>query len=336
MSVIEIDGLTKQFGDVVAVDDLSLSVEGGEVFGFLGPNGAGKSTTINAMLDFTKPSSGAVRVFGRDTRRESVAVRQRSGLLLEGYGAYPRLTGREHVQHAIDTKDADDDPDALLDRVGLDEAARERRAGGYSKGMRQRMAIAVALVGDPDLLVLDEPSTGLDPNGARMLREVVTEEADRGATVFFSSHILEQVEAVADRIGILLDGRLAAVGEVEELRDELGAGATLSVWLSAVPDELLAEMRAVEGVREVTARHGRVEVDCDGRGETKLRVLNAAADAGLFEDFAVREASLSDVFSKYTEGDASEGIDGDASGLAAGDASNRDDGGSATPMEGDA
>ncbi|UPV75992.1 ABC transporter ATP-binding protein [Halorussus limi] len=303
MSVIEIDELTKQFGGVTAVDGLSLSVEEGEVFGFLGPNGAGKSTTINAMLDFTKPSSGEIRVFGRDANRESVAVRERAGLLLEGYGAYPRLTGREHVEHAIDTKDADDDPDALLDRVGLREAA-DRRAGGYSKGMRQRMALAVALVGDPDLLVLDEPSTGLDPNGARTLREVVTEEANRGATVFFSSHILEQVDAVADRIGILLDGSLAAVGEVGELQRELGAGATLSVWVSAVSDELLAGLREIAGVSEVRERHGRIEIACDGGGETKLRALNAIADAGVFEDFEVRDASLSDVFSKYTEGPA--------------------------------
>ncbi|MFC4551034.1 MULTISPECIES: ABC transporter ATP-binding protein [Halorussus] len=303
MSVIEIDNLTKRFEGVTAVDGLSLSVEEGEVFGFLGPNGAGKSTTINAMLDFTKPTAGSVSVFGHDAHRDSVAIRRRAGLLLEGYGAYPRLTGREHVEHAIATKDADDDPDELLERVGLSDAA-HRRAGGYSKGMRQRMALAVALVGDPDLLVFDEPSTGLDPNGARTLREVVQSEADRGATVFFSSHILEQVDAVADRIGILLDGSLAAVGGVEELRRELGAGTTLSVWVSAVSDPLLADLRELDGVREVTPRHGQIEIACDGDGETKLRALNAVAEAGVFDNFEVRDASLSDVFSKYTEGRA--------------------------------
>ncbi|WP_255150431.1 ABC transporter ATP-binding protein [Halorarius halobius] len=303
MSAIQIDGLTKRFGDVVAVDDLSLSVESGEVFGFLGPNGAGKSTTINAMLDFTKPTSGRIEVFGHDANRGSVAIRRRAGLLLEGYGAYPNLTGREHVQHAIDTKDADDDAGELLARVGLTDAA-DRRAGGYSKGMRQRMALAVALVGDPDLLVLDEPSTGLDPNGARTLRELVREEADRGATVFFSSHILEQVEAVADRIGILLDGDLAAVGGVDDLRRELGAGTTLDVSVSGAPDALLGDLRALDGVREVRARNGQLEVACDGDGNTKLAVLQAAADAGVYRDFALREASLDDVFSKYTEAEA--------------------------------
>ena len=259
MSAIEIDRLTKRYGDVTAVDGLSLSVESGEVFGFLGPNGAGKSTTINAMLDFTTPSSGSVRVFGHDAHEESVAIRRRSGLLLEGYGAYPRLTGYEQVEHAIVTKDADDDPRKLLERVGLVEAA-DRRAGGYSKGMRQRMAIAVALVGRPDLLVLDEPSTGLDPNGARRLREVVTAEADRGATVFFSSHILEQVEAVADRIAILRGGELEAVGGVAELRERLGTRTTVELDVTNTTDELHDRLQVLEGVSDVTTRNGTVTV----------------------------------------------------------------------------
>jgi ABC-2 type transport system ATP-binding protein len=298
--VIEVDGLRKEFGDVTAVDGLDMALEAGEVYGFLGPNGAGKSTTINVLLDFTKPTAGRVSVFGMDAARESVAIRRRTGALLEGYGAYPRLSGREHVEHAIEVKDADDDPDELLARVDLTDAA-DRRAGGYSKGMRQRMAIAIAFVGDPDLLILDEPTTGLDPNGARMLREAVREEADGGTTVFFSSHILEQVEAVADRIGILLEGDLVAEGGVAELRRELGAGTTLSVDVSAVPDGLLADLQAVDGVREATAANGSVEVTCEGDGGTKLRALNAVADAGVYRDFAVREASLSDVFSEYTE-----------------------------------
>jgi ABC-2 type transport system ATP-binding protein len=301
MSVIEIDRLTKRYGDVTAVDGLSLAVETGEVFGFLGPNGAGKSTTINAMLDFTTPTSGSVRVFGHDAHEESVAVRRRSGLLLEGYGAYPQLTGREHVEHAIETKNADDDPDELLGRVGLLGDA-DRRAGGYSKGARQRMAIAVALVGNPDLLVLDEPSTGLDPNGARRLRDIVTREADRGATVFFSSHILEQVEAVADRIAILLGGELEAVGGVADLRERLGTGTTVELDVTDATDGLRDRLRVLDGVRDVSAQNGTVAVGCDGRGETKLRVLNAAADAGVYRDFTVQEVSLDEVFSQYTEG----------------------------------
>jgi ABC-2 type transport system ATP-binding protein len=305
MSTIEIDGLTKRYGDVTAVSDLSLTVESGEVFGFLGPNGAGKSTTINTMLDFTKPSAGSIRVFGYDAQERPTAIRRRAGLLLEGYGAYPRLTGREHVEHAIDTKDAADDPDALLERVGLTDDA-DRRAGEYSKGMRQRMAIAVALVGDPDLLVFDEPSTGLDPNGARMLREVVREEAADGTTVFFSSHILEQVEAVADRVGILLDGELAAEGDLDDLRNAFGAGVSLGVSVDEVSMDLLGTLREIDGVEDVSPLDERIEVRCDGDGATKLAVLNAVSDAGVYRDFSVEQTSLDDVFSEYTNGNATE------------------------------
>lgn len=300
MSVIEIKELTKRYGDVLAVNDISLSVESGEVFGFLGPNGAGKSTTINAMLDFTTPSSGTIRVFGHDVHEETVPVRRRSGLLLEGYGAYPRLTGREHVTHAIETKDADDDPDELLTRVGLTDAA-DRRAGGYSKGMRQRMALAVALVGSPELLIFDEPSTGLDPNGARRLREIVQTETERGATVFFSSHILEQVEAVADRIAILHEGKLVASGGVTELREELGMGTSLVLDVTETNEVLCNRLRMVDGIQTVSAGNSTIEVVCDGTGETKLSVLNTANEAGVFRDFTVKESSLGDVFSRYTE-----------------------------------
>jgi len=298
VAVIEVEGLRKEFGDVTALDGVSFSVEEGEVFGFLGPNGAGKSTTINILLDFTRPTSGSASAFGRDANRDSVAIRERTGTLLEGYGVYPELTAREHVEHAIRVKEADDDPDALLDRTGL--AERNRPAAGLSKGMRQRLALAVALVDDPDLLVLDEPSTGLDPNGARRLREIVQAEADRGATVFFSSHILEQVEAVADTIAILLDGSVVATGEVDALKRRLGVGATLSIEVTGAPDRLLDDLRSLRGVRDATAGDGRIDVACDDDGEAKLRALNAVADAGVYRDFDLREASLSEVFSEYT------------------------------------
>ncbi|WP_101295719.1 ABC transporter ATP-binding protein [Halegenticoccus soli] len=301
MPAVEMTNLTKRYGDVTALDSLSLSVADGEVFGFLGPNGAGKSTAINAMLDFVRPTSGSVSVFGLDARAESVAVRERTGVLPEGYDVYPELTGREHLEHVIAVKGAGDDPDDLLARVDLEGAA-NRAAGGYSKGMRQRLAIAAAIVGEPDLLVLDEPSSGLDPNGGRRLREIVREENERGATVFLSSHILDEVEAVCDRIGILFDGRLVTDGSVAELRAELAADATLTVAVERVPDGLLAELEAVRGVTGIAARAGRVVVECRG-GEAKFDALRRVrrSDAG-FVDFTTDDPSLGEVFSEYTTG----------------------------------
>jgi len=301
MTAIELSNVTKQYGGVVALHNLDMTVESGEVYGFLGPNGAGKSTTIDILLDFARPTSGEVRVLGRDAREESVAVRQRCGVLPEGFDTYERLTARKHVEFAVESKGTDDDPVALLERVGLGDAI-DRQAGGFSKGMTQRLALAMALVGDPELLVLDEPSTGLDPNGAREMRTIVREEADRGATVFFSSHVLGQVEAVCDRVGILRDGKLVAVDSVEGLRETSDTGTRLEIETSGVDDGALTAVRETEGVSEARAEGSLVVVTY--AGDAKMDVVNALEEAGAeVADFSTSEASLEDVFAAYTEGE---------------------------------
>ncbi len=298
MTAIELDSVSKRFGSVLAVDDLSLSVEEGEVFGFLGPNGAGKTTTIDMLLDFVRPTEGRITVLGHDAQGESVAVRRRTGVLPEGFDVYDRLTGRKHVEFAIESKETDDDPDELLARVGLDGEG-ERKAGGYSKGMAQRLAFAMALVGDPDLLVLDEPSTGLDPNGAMEMREIVREEIDRGATVFFSSHVLGQVEAVCDRVAILRDGRLVALDTIEGLRDAVETEATLSITLSKGSDDAISAVRALSGVSSVEANGTGLRVSCEDG--VKTRVLTTLEEEGAsVSDFETEEASLESLFAAYT------------------------------------
>ena len=301
MASIELSGLTKHYGEVVALQDVDLTVEDGEIFGFLGPNGAGKSTTINMLLDFVRPTSGTASVLGMDAQKESQAVRQRVGVLPDGYHVYDRLTGRQHVQFAIDSKNAADDPEEILERVGILEAA-DRKAGGYSKGMKQRLVLGMALVGQPDLLVLDEPTTGLDPKGAREVREIVREERDRGATVFFSSHVLGQVEAVCDRVGILQDGELVAVDTIEGLRAANGAGSRLRIELDR-PYEAPAEtIEAVPGVSTVAIDDG-LTVACEDAA--KNDVLSAIERGGYrVTDFATEETSLEDLFVAYTDGDA--------------------------------
>lgn len=183
MPAIELRGVTKKFDDITAVENLDLEIGEGEVFGFLGPNGAGKSTTINMLLDRVRPTAGEVRVLGRDAQADPVAVRQRTGVLPEGYDVYGRLSGREHIEFAMRSKDVDGDPEEMLERVGLGDDG-DRKAKAYSKGMRQRLVLGMALVGTPQLLILDEPSTGLDPTGAREMRDIVETEASRGATVW--------------------------------------------------------------------------------------------------------------------------------------------------------
>jgi ABC-2 type transport system ATP-binding protein len=300
MPAIELNGVSKRFDDVVALRDLDLAVREGEIFGFLGPNGAGKSTTINVLLDFVRPTSGSATVLGMDAQRRSKAVRQRTGVLPDAYSVYDRLTGRQHLEFAIESKEADDDPMALLERTGIPEAA-DRKAGGYSKGMAQRLVLAMALVGDPDLLVLDEPSTGLDPNGAREMRDIIRAERDRGATVFFSSHILEQVEAVCDRVGILRDGRLVAEDTVEGLRSSVDSGATLTVTVDEPTDEAIAAARSVEGVSDVAVRSDQSAIVVTTEDASKTAVLSAIEDTGVeVRDFSTQKASLEELFVTYT------------------------------------
>ena len=301
MTAIALDGVTKRFGDVVAVSDLSLQIQDGEIFGFLGPNGAGKTSTIDLLLDFSRPTAGRVEVLGRNTRTDSVAIRSQVGVLPEGATVWDRLTGRQHLEFAIESKGATDDPEALLERVGIPDAA-DRKAGGYSKGMAQRLLLAMALVGEPDLLILDEPSTGLDPNGAREMREIVREENARGATVFFSSHILEQVEAVCDRVGIMREGEMVAVDTIEGLRDSVGDGGSLTVTVDRAPAETLDRLNALDQVTNVTTHEedggAVIVVHGDGSNATILSVLEE--DGIEVIDFRTQEASLDEVFRAYT------------------------------------
>ena len=305
MAAIELRSVTKEFPGVTAVKDLDLTVEEGEVYGFLGPNGAGKSTTIDMLLDLVRPTEGTVTVLGHDAGEESVAIRQRTGVLPEGFSVYDRLSGRKHVEFAIESKGADIDPERVLDRVGILEDA-DRKAGDYSKGMRQRLVLAMALVGEPELLVLDEPSSGLDPAGAKDMREIVRAEADRGATVFFSSHVLGQVEAVCDRVGIMRDGELVVEDSIEGLREAVGGGETLEIDVDDVTDAGIDAVRALDGVSDV-ARAGddpgtdTLVVSCEAGVQTA--VIAALEDAGVtVSDFHTREASLEDLFLAYTEG----------------------------------
>ncbi len=298
MAAIELSGVTKRYGDVTALHDLDLQVQSGEIYGFLGPNGAGKSTTIDILLDFVRPTSGTATVLGHDAHDESLAIRQRIGVLPEGFHVYERLTARQHLEFAIESKDADDDVDDLLARVGIPEAA-DRKAGGFSKGMQQRLALAIALVGDPDLLILDEPSTGLDPNGAREMRQIINEEADRGATVFFSSHILEQVEAVCDRVGILQQGELVAQDTIRGLREAAGTGSSLTVTVDELTPDIVRAVEDVPGVTSVDTDRDVLTVSAEDASKTDILDAIEAA-GGEVVDFATREASLDDVFAAYT------------------------------------
>lgn len=311
---IETRGLSKQFGDVTAVEDLDLTVESGEVFGFLGPNGAGKSTTINVLLDFIAPTAGTASMLGLDVSDDRKELHRQIGVVPENYELYERLSGRRHVELAVDLKDASDEPDALLDRVGLSSEEAGRPAGEYSTGMSQRLALAMSLVGSPDLLILDEPTGGLDPNGVRELREIILAENERGATVFFSSHILEQVEAVADRVGILDDGQMVAVDSVDGLRQQLDTGTEVVLQVESEPDQ---RPTGLSDVRDIEVGDGVVRATCLER-EAKIGFIERVQELTTVTDVRTEESSLEEMFANYTTehtGDAATGT-GDKGGVA--------------------
>jgi ABC-2 type transport system ATP-binding protein len=241
-------------------------------------------------------------VLGRDAQAEPRAIRGRTGVLPEGFDVYGRLTGRQHLKFVAEAKDAEVDADAVIERVGLTPEEADRKAGGYSKGMQQRLVLGMALIGDPDLLILDEPSTGLDPNGARRMREIVREERDRGTTVFFSSHILGQVEAVCDRVAILQGGEVIATDTVEGLRDAVDAETVMTVTLASAVDGVRDAVTEVEGVETATLDGSTLTVQC--AGDAKMDVLSAVeAAGGDVENFETEEASLDELFAAYTGGD---------------------------------
>lgn len=311
--VIRTESLRKEYGSdddtVVALDGINLSVEQGEIFGFLGPNGAGKSTTINMLLGFVEPSAGSATVLGMDVMAEAQQIRREIGVLPEGLGLYERLTGRRHLEFAIEWSDADDDPEALLDRVGLEPDDAARPVDGYSKGMQQRLALAMALVGEPSLLLLDEPSSGLDPHGIQRLQEIVREERDRGATVFFSSHILGQVEAVCDRVGILYDGELVAVDTIEGLRKTVGSGTELRLRVADEIDVSLTDLDGVEDVKHVDGLVRVQTIDATAKARVVTRLVE---DGTTILDIDSAEASLEDVFTAYTTGNSTPGTSSDS------------------------
>ncbi len=235
---VEIRGLAKRYGAFEAVAGLDLSVPRGELFALLGPNGAGKTTTIRMLMGILQPSSGTALVDGLDCFADRVEVKRRVGYLPDEPVFYDYLRGREVIRfvgemHGLDRAEIDRRAGPLVERLGLADAT-EEFAINYSKGMKKKLALLCAMLHDPLVLILDEPTNGLDPYATRALHELVREEVAKGKTIFFSTHLLDQAEKLCRRVGILYKGRLAAVGTLEELRANLSQGGSLEEIFFAV------------------------------------------------------------------------------------------------------
>lgn len=229
--LIEVEHLVKKFGDKVAVDDVSLSVHAGEIFGFLGPNGAGKTTTIKMIVGLLKPTGGSARVAGYDVQTQAMHAKASSGYVPDEPNLYSKLSARELLRFVGDLYGLTPDlvarrTDELLRLFDLADAG-DDLADSYSHGMQQKTSLAAALLHDPKVLILDEPTVGLDPKSARLIKDILRQIADRGSAVMLSTHILEIAERMCDRIGIINRGKLVAVGTLEELRGAGSPGGSL-------------------------------------------------------------------------------------------------------------
>lgn len=248
--LLEIDHLTKKYGTKIAVDDVNFNVNGGEIFGFLGPNGAGKTTTLKVAVGLLQPSAGTVRVNGYDIQKQPLEAKASSGFVPDEPNLYAKLTGRELLRFVADLYGVDPAQinrriDELLRLFDL-SAAGDDTTDSYSHGMRQKTSVAAALMHDPKVLVLDEPTVGLDPKSARLIKDILRQLADRGAAIILSTHILEIAEHMCDRIGIINLGKLTAVGTMDELR-ALGKGESSleDIFLSLTGGTEYAEIAEV-------------------------------------------------------------------------------------------
>lgn len=300
--VIETAGLTKYYGDTAGIVDLDLAVEVGEVFGFIGPNGAGKTTTIRLLLDFIRPTRGSGAIFGMDITDHSLSIRRRVGYLPGDLALYPSMTGREFLFYfsglrGIDTAST---TAALAERFDLDL---DRRIKEYSKGNRQKVGVVNAFMHEPELLILDEPTGGLDPLMQQEFAELLREVRNEGRTVFLSSHYLPEVERVADRVGIVRQGRLIAVDTLDGFRSKVQSN--LSIEFDSPVDP--ADFAGIAGVTVVDTGNGGAVLRLSVGGSQQA-VLKAAAARGV-RAVTSAEADLDDVFLSYygPDGDPASG-----------------------------
>lgn len=303
--VIETHNLTKRYGDIVAVDNLNLTIRAGEVFGILGPNGSGKTTTILMLLGLTEPTDGWARVLGFDPMRQPLEVKSRVGYLPDQVGFYDELTARENLAYTAKLNGlarpvAQRRINEALERMGLADVA-DRRVGTFSRGMRQRLGVAEILLKHPQVIILDEPTLGLDPEAAREFLQIIHTLKEEKITVLLSSHLLHQVQAVCDRVGLFSNGKMVVEGTVMELARQVLGGA-YRVHLRAVGPDLtqaLQQLPKTISVQRLNSDLYKVEAQEDIRAE----VARVAVEAGAHVlSLGLEEPSLDEIYQRYFQG----------------------------------
>jgi ABC-2 type transport system ATP-binding protein len=303
-TVIEVHGLTRRFGDLTAVDHVEFEVNEGEVFGFLGPNGAGKTTTVRMLTGVIDPTEGTATIRGHDIRKESLGAREHLGIVPEEANVYLDLSVWRNVMlmaelHGVPRARRGREGERLLGLLGLGDR-KKQKARALSKGLRQRLMLCSALVSGPEILFLDEPTTGLDVQSARLIRQIVRNLNRDGLTVFLTTHNMAEAEEVCDRVAIINQGRIAAIDTPEHLRDAMKASQYVQV---AFEDGSAAEhdLESLPGVARVSGAEGRYRVYSERPGRAATEVVKLAERKGLtIVEIATCKPTLEDVFLHLT------------------------------------
>lgn len=306
--VIKTEGLTKKYGGFTAVNNLNLEIYEGEIFGLLGPNGAGKTTTILMLLGMTEPTQGTARINDYDTIRETIQVKKTVGYLPDHVGFYEDMTGRENLRfigqlNGLNSKEIEEKIDDLLERVKLSEVG-NKKVGTYSRGMRQRLGIADTLMKDPKVVILDEPTLGLDPEGINDMLGLIVELARKDKrTVLISSHLLHQVQKICDRVGIFVKGNLLAIGPIDTLGEKVFSDQplTLDLNVSPVDDNLIALIKSVNEDVKVQIKEGKITVK--SKQDIRKKLVKAISDNNYELQFLKQSGrDLDDIYIQYFAG----------------------------------
>jgi ABC-2 type transport system ATP-binding protein len=301
--IVSAAALTKRYGSTIAVDQLNLAIEEGEVFGLLGPNGAGKTTTILMLLGLTEPTSGVARVAGFDPLRQPLEVKRRTGYMPDQLGFYDDLSGASNLRYTarlagLPSGEIGPRIASALERVRLSEAA-EKAVRTYSRGMRQRLAVAEILMKRASLAILDEPTSGLDPQSTREFLDLIRSLKHEGVTIMLSSHLLDQVQSICDRVALFSRGKIGLMGRVSELLSDVLGGSHV-IRVEAQGQGLVEAVGRVSGVTRVASEDDQLVVEARGdlRGDVARAVVGAGGNLTMI---AAGNASLGDVYARYFE-----------------------------------
>lgn len=308
-TIIKLDNITKRYDSHYAVDHLSLSIQKGEIFGLLGPNGAGKTTTILMMLGLSEPTSGSVEVCGLNSTRNPIDVKRKVGYLPDDVGFYNHMTGLENLLYTaslngIPRGEAEERSLDLLKRVNLIDAS-DKKVGKYSRGMRQRLGLADVLIKNPEVIILDEPTLGIDPEGVRDFLRLIKElNKKEKITVLLSSHHLHQVQEICDRVGIFVDGKIIASGNMDQLVKQLFTNEPYSVKVAveSVTDELLEKLKAIKNVKRINQKDKtNLEIYCASDISAVISRTIVQAGVSLYE-MTKKNYGLDEIYHRYFEG----------------------------------